>query len=234
MKIEVWSDIMCPFCYIGKRKLEKSIADSPYKDDIKIEWKSYQLNPDLITDPTININEYLATNKGMSVDQAKQMSQQVSVMAAQEGLVFNFDKSVVANSFKAHVFAHFAKKYGKQMEAEELLFKGYFKDGANVDDIEYLKSITLQLGLDAVELEHVILDGSLDDEVKMDIHEAKQIGVKGVPFFVYDRKFAISGAQPQELFAQTLNQAFEEWSSNNKINVVNSENAQSCGPDGCN
>lgn len=234
MKIEVWSDIMCPFCYIGKRKLEKSIAESPFKDEIEIEWKSYQLNPDMVTDLSIDINEYLATHKGMPLEQARKMNQQVSEMAAQEGLEFNFDKSVVANSFKAHVFAHFAKKYGKQIEAEELLFDGYFKNGANVDDVEYLKGLATKLDLDASELESVFQDGSLDDEVKMDIHEARQIGVRGVPFFVYDRKYAISGVQPQELFAQTLNQAFEEWSSTKKINVVNPDNGPSCGPDGCN
>lgn len=233
MKIEIWSDIMCPFCYIGKRKLEKSIEGHPHKDAIEIEWKSYQLNPDLQTDVSQNINDYLATHKGMSMAQAQQMSQQVTEMAAQEGLEYHMDKAVVANSFRAHVFAHFAKKYGKQLEAEELLFKSYFTEGKNVDDIAVLKDLAVQLELDANALENVMSSGELDDEVKMDIHEARQIGVQGVPFFVYDRKYAVSGAQPQELFAQTLEKALTEWSGNTTLQIVSDPQGPSCGPEGC-
>ncbi|MDR2285782.1 MAG: DsbA family oxidoreductase [Sphingobacterium sp.] len=233
MKIEIWSDIMCPFCYIGKRKLEKSIETLPNKDAIEIEWKSYQLNPDLQTDTSQNINDYLSTHKGMSLEQAQQMSQQVTQMAAVEGLEYHMDKAVVANSFRAHVFAHFAKKYGKQLEAEELLFKSYFTEGKNVDDIAVLKALATQLGLDENELARVLKSGELDDEVKMDIHEARQIGVQGVPFFVYDRKYAISGAQPNELFVQTLEKAMSEWRGSSPLQIVAEQDGPSCGPEGC-
>lgn len=210
MKIEIWSDVMCPFCYIGKRRLEQSLASSPLKDDIEIEWKSYQLNPDLVTDPTIRIDDYLAVHKGMPKDQARLLNQQVTEMAQDEGLVYNFDRAVVANSLKAHQLLHFAKKYNKQDEAKELLFKSYFTDGKNIDDIAVLKSIAIALGIDADEFEEALVQDVLLDEVKMDIHEARQIGVNGVPFFVYNRKYAISGAQPLSLFTETLNQAFDE------------------------
>lgn len=233
MKIEIWSDIMCPFCYIGKRKLEKSIESIPNKEDIEIEWKSYQLNPDLKTDASLSINEYLATHKGMSVEQAKQLNTQVTEMAAAEGLTYNMDKSVVANSFRAHVFAHFAKRYGKQLQAEELLFKSYFTDGKNIDDFTILKELAIEIGLDAVALETVLLNGELDDEVKMDIHEARQIGVRGVPFFVYNRKYAISGAQPQDLFEDTVKKALEEWTAEHKIQLVKGQVGPSYGPEGC-
>ena len=170
----------------------------------------------------------------MPLEQAKALNNQVTQMAAEEGLVYNFDKSVVANSFKAHVLTHFAKEFGKQDEVEELLFQSYFTEGKNIDDIEVLKDIAKQVGLDAEAYEKVVIDGSLDDEVKMDIHEARQIGVQGVPFFVYDRKYAVSGAQPVELFIQTLEKAYSEWQPKaNPIQIQNTTEGPSCGPDGC-
>lgn len=129
MKIEVWSDVMCPFCYIGKRRYEASLADLPFADQIELEWKSYQLNPTLETNLDITTYDYLAENKGMSVAQAKAMTAQVAEMAKTVGLDYDFDKAVVANSFRAHEFSHFAKTFGKQDEAEELLFKAYFTEG---------------------------------------------------------------------------------------------------------
>jgi predicted DsbA family dithiol-disulfide isomerase len=211
MKIEIWSDVMCPFCYIGKRRFEKSLENLPNKDLIDVEWKSFQLNPEMVTDTSISIDEYLAQHKGMPLSQAQALNKQVTQMAAEEGLVYNFDKSVVANSFKAHVLTHFAKQFGKQDEVEELLFQSYFRDGKNIDDIEVLKDLATIVGLNATDYENAVKEGVLDDEVKMDIHEARQIGVQGVPFFVYDRKYAISGAQPVELFEQTLQKALDEW-----------------------
>jgi predicted DsbA family dithiol-disulfide isomerase len=232
MKIEIWSDVMCPFCYIGKRRLEKSLQDFKDRDSIEIEWKSYQLNPDMVTDTNVRMDEYLATHKGMTVEQAQQLHHQVSQMAAAEGLTYNMDKAVVANSFKAHVLAHFAKAAGKQDDVEELLFKSHFTDGKNIDDIEVLKSIAETAGLDKEQFEHIVRDGVLDDEVKMDIHEAQQIGVRGVPFFVFNRKYAISGAQPIEAFTQTLEKSITDWTAT-AIKLMNTDDGDSCGIDGC-
>jgi predicted DsbA family dithiol-disulfide isomerase len=142
------------------------------------------------------------------------------------------DKAVVANSFKAHVLAHFAKAAGKQDDVEELLFKSHFTDGKNIDDIEVLKSIAETAGLDKEQFEHIVRDGVLDDEVKMDIHEAQQIGVRGVPFFVFNRKYAISGAQPIEAFTQTLEKSIKEW-TDTAIKLMNTDDGDSCGIDGC-
>lgn len=234
MKIEIWSDIMCPFCYIGKRRLEQSLVNSPLKDKIAIEWKSYQLNPELVTDTSIGIDDYLALHKGMPIEQARQLNQQVSAMAKEEGLVYDFERSIVANSLQAHQLLHFAKKYNKQDEAKELLFKAYFTEGKNIDDLSVLKAILNSLQLDADLFEQALASEELLDEVKMDIHEARQIGVRGVPFFVYDRKYAISGAQPLALFEQTLAKAYEEWNKENNIIVVQDADAgATCGPDGC-
>jgi len=234
MKIEIWSDVMCPFCYIGKRRFEKSLQHSPYKDMVEIEWKSFQLNPYLQTDSSLNIDEYLAQHKGIDLAQAKALNAQVTQMAAQEGLVYNFDKSIVANSFRAHVLTHYAKAFGKQNDVEEFLFRSYFTEGKNIDDLEVLKDIADKVGLSADDFEKTLQEGRLDDEVKMDIHEARQLGIQGVPFFVYNRRFGVSGAQPIEVFEKTLEKAVTEWKANNStFEIEQSEEAPSCGPEGC-
>ncbi|MBG6234151.1 putative DsbA family dithiol-disulfide isomerase [Pedobacter sp. CAN_A7] len=210
MQIEIWSDVMCPFCYIGKRKFESALAQFPENQNIQVIWKSYQLSPDMVTDPNKNINQYLAEHKGMSIDEAKGLNDQVTQMAADVGLEYNLDQSVVANSFDAHRFTHFAKQYDKQLEAEEKLFQAYFTDGKNIDDYATLIQLGTEIGLDATLLELALNNGSYADEVRSDIYEAQQVGVRGVPFFVIDRKYAISGAQDSKTFFQALEQAYNE------------------------
>jgi predicted DsbA family dithiol-disulfide isomerase len=156
MKVEIWSDVMCPFCYIGKRRFEKALDQLPGKENIEVIWKSFQLNPDLKTDPTKNINQYLSEVKGMSMERAAQLNQQVTAMAAGEGLHYELDKAIVANSMVAHRFSHFALSKNKQNEAEELLFKAYFTEGKNTDDINILINLGKSIGLDDIELRKVL------------------------------------------------------------------------------
>ena len=139
MKVEIWSDIMCPFCYIGKRKFESALAQFEHKDDVDIVWKSFQLNPDMKTEAGKNINQYLAEIKGWSVEQAKEMNDRVTEMAKQVGLEYDLNKAVVANSFNAHRLIQFAKNTGKGDAAEERLFKAYFTEGKNVDELHVLR-----------------------------------------------------------------------------------------------
>ncbi|GAB3920147.1 DsbA family oxidoreductase [Mucilaginibacter myungsuensis] len=207
MKVEIWSDVMCPFCYIGKRRFEEALAKFPNADEVEITWKSFQLNPEMVTDPSISIHQYLADAKGWQLDYAKQMAAQVTEMAAGVGLTFNMDNAVVANSFNAHRFSHLATANGLGDAAEEALFKAYFTDGKNTDDIKVLTQLGVSISLKAEEIEGVLASDKYADEVKQDILEAGQIGVRGVPFFVFDRKYAVSGAQPMELFLQTLEKA---------------------------
>ncbi len=232
MKIEIWSDVMCPFCYIGKRKFETALAKFPHQDKLEIEWKSYQLTPDMVTQPDKNINEFLAEHKGMSLAAAEEMNNRVTEMARSVGLDYQMNKSIVANSFQAHQFAHFAKRHGKQVEAEEALFRAYFTDGENIDDRATLLKLGEEIGLDATALAESLQNDEFAGEVKSDIDEARKIGVRGVPFFVFNRAYAISGAQEPEAFLNTLGKSYTEWAKENEGSKLNITSGPSCAPDG--
>ncbi len=229
MKVEIWSDVMCPFCYIGKRKFEHALQQFDNKDKVEITWKSFQLDPEMKTQPGKNTHHYLAERKGWTVEYAKQVSQQVINMAKEVGLNYDFDKAVVANSFNAHRVSHLAKKYNLGDAMEEALFKAYFTEGKNIDDREALIQLGTGIGLNASEIEEVLNSGLYADAVEQDIMEAQQVGVRGVPFFVIDRKYAVSGAQPSEVFLGALNKAWDEsGTENNKL----SADGGSCSIDG--
>ena len=232
MKVEIWSDVMCPFCYIGKRRFEQALHSFTHKDDVSVEWKSFQLNPDMVTDPKVNITRYLANIKGWPMEQAKQMNAHVTQMAAEEGLTYNFDKAVVANSFNAHRYSHFAKKQGLGAEAEEQLFKAYFTEGKNIDDLPALVELGRELGLDADELRSALETNAYADEVKHDVAEAQYLGIRGVPFFVFNSKYAVSGAQAADVFGQTLDKAYTEWRHENPGHIEEIIEGESCRPDG--
>jgi predicted DsbA family dithiol-disulfide isomerase len=215
MQVEIWSDIMCPFCYIGKRKFEAALEQFQDKDNVEIIWKSFQLSPELKTQPDKSIHSFLSEHKGIPLEDAKRMNNRVSQMAKQVGLVYNFDKSVVANSFNAHRFSHFAKQYGKQGEAEEKLFYSYFTDGKNIDDYETLVQLGSEIGLDKDQLKNTLDSNAYADEVRNDIYEAHQVGVRGVPYFMFNNKFAVAGAQDIQVFSETLEKSFSEWRKEN-------------------
>ena len=222
MKIEIWSDVMCPFCYIGKRRFENALQQFENKDKVEVVWKSFQLDPDLQTTGK-HINEYLAERKGWTVGYANQMNSHVTQMAADEGLSYDFDKAVVANTFDAHRFAHYAASKQKGDIAEESLFNAYFTQGKNIADHATLAELGKSIGLDAKETKDILAGNAFTEEVHYDIKEAVEIGVRGVPFFVIDRKYAISGAQPEEVFTQTFRKAFAEWKeikANDKLPVA--------------
>jgi predicted DsbA family dithiol-disulfide isomerase len=210
MKIEIWSDIMCPFCYIGKRKFEAALAQFEHKDEVEIVWKSFQLNPDMKTDSKKNITQYLAEIKGWSINQAKEMNDHVTELAKKVGLQYDFNKAIVANSFDAHRLIQLAKSEGKGDVAEERLFKAYFTEGKNIADHSTLIHLGSEIGLDIIKVQNMLDSADYSNEVNHDISEAQQIGVRGVPFFVIDRKYAISGAQESEIFTQAFIKAKNE------------------------
>lgn len=232
MKVEIWSDVVCPFCYIGKRKFEEALGQFANSNNIEIEWKSFQLSPDMKTEPGKNLNQFLAEHKGMSIEQAAALNQQVTAMAAQEGLTYNLNNAVLANTINAHRFLHFAKQNGKQNEAEEALFRAYFTDGKNIDDYPTLLQLGAALGLDTTALQTALENGSYANEVRNDIVEAQRIGVRGVPFFVFDRKYAVSGAQPTEVFLNALEKSYAEWQQQNPTKLQQVVEGANCTPDG--
>jgi len=235
MKVEIWSDVMCPFCYIGKRRFETALQQFEHRDDIEVEWKSFQLNPYMETNPGININEYLAEIKGWSIDDARSMNDHVTQMAAEVGLTYDFDKAIVANSLKAHRFSHLAKKHGLGEAAEEALFKAYFTDGKNIDDDTTLIELGVSLGLDSEELKQTFESDAFAKDVKDDIAEAQRLKIQGVPFFVLNSKYGISGAQAVPVFSQTLENSFTEWQQENTKPALTVIEGESCSPDGdCN
>lgn len=210
MKVEIWSEVMCPFCYIGKRRFEAALDRFPRKGDIEVTWRSFQLDPGLEARPGRSVNEYLAERKGWTVDQARKLNDQVTRSAQGVGLTYDFDKAVVANSFDAHRLVQFAKTRGRGDAAEEALFRAYFTEGKDIADRETLASIGTGAGLDGSEVRAALDSGAFAAEVHGDIQEARRIGVQGVPFFVMDRKYAVSGAQDSETFLKALEQSFDE------------------------
>ena len=231
MKIEIWSDVACPFCYIGKRKIEKAIEKFPQKDKIEIEWKSFLLNPEQVTQPTKSSQEYLAEVKGWSLEQTKEITANVANMAAQEGLEYHLDKTVVANTKKAHRLLHLAKTVGKGDEMKESLLKAYFTDSVNIDDNTALLSLAKEIGLEDNAVTEVLNSDKFENEVDQDIYESRQLGVRGVPFFVLDRKFGISGAQPDEVFDQTLEKAWNEFAKSNPVLEMSEGDGEACDVD---
>lgn len=232
MKIDIWSDIMCPFCYIGKRKLESALEQFEHKGEVEIVWHSFQLDPEMKPKAGEDLYGYLAKRKGQNRDWAVRMHKQVEQMAKVEGLNYNFDKAVVANSFNAHRLIQLAKKHGLGDAAEEALFKAYFTDGKDINDNNTLLQLGMDIGLSAVETGELLNSDAYAADVHADVAKAQLLGVNGVPFFVIDDKYGISGAQPKELFGEALEKA---WAEQAKPSIVtlNSEINESCTDEGC-
>jgi predicted DsbA family dithiol-disulfide isomerase len=232
MKIKIWSDIRCPFCYIGKRKFEKALNNFPQKDQIEVVWKSFELDPSLKTQPGINVYDHFAMSKGVSKERALQTHDYVMNTAKETGLQFNFDKAVVANSFNAHRVIHLAKTKQLGNDAEEQFFKAYFIEGKNIDDTETLVEIGNSIGLDEKEIRQTLSSDAFKKEVYNDEAEAQEIGIRGVPFFVFNDRYAVSGAQAPETFLQALQQSFEEFEKEIKKKILVTTEGESCSIDG--
>lgn len=206
MKIEIWSDIRCPFCYIGKRRFEKAVKELN-RNDIEIEYKSFLLDASLVTNPELSAKQHLADSKGISIEEVEKMHDQVINMAKSEGLNFDFDNSIVANSLNAHRILHLAKQEGKQAEIKELLLKAHFEEGKNIDDAPTLQALAKRVGISREKTLEVLKNNAFSDDIRNDIQRARDIGVQGVPFFVKDGKYAVSGAQSVEVFMGFLERA---------------------------
>ncbi|MEX0609645.1 MAG: DsbA family oxidoreductase [Balneolaceae bacterium] len=232
MKVEIWSDIMCPFCYIGKRNFEHALEQFDDKNEIDIQWRSFELAPEMETDPSKNTYEYLAEKKGWTLDYTKKVHAQLTETAREAGLDYNFDTVVPANSFNAHRLLHLAADHQLQNELKERLFASHFTEGKNIDDKETLVQLGVEIGLPEEKIREILQSDLYADEVENDKYAARQVGVQGVPFFVLNNKYAVSGAQPSEVFLEALQKAYKEFEEENSADVITNTDGAACSPGG--
>ncbi|SDR75603.1 DsbA family oxidoreductase [Agrococcus carbonis] len=209
MQIDIWSDVACPWCFIGKRRFETALGAWEHRDEVQVTWHSFQLDPSLPEHYDGTEVDYLANVKGMPVAQVQQMLTHVTEQAAGEGLRYDFDRLVVANSLRAHQLLHLAKAHGLADAVKDALLSAHFEQGVDIGDVDALVTIGARAGLAAKEIREALADERHLPAVREDIAQARQIGVTGVPFFVFDMRLGLSGAQPAEVFTQALDRARE-------------------------
>ncbi len=209
MKVEIWSDIICPFCYIGKRRFEAALDSFSGKDSVEVIWKSYMLDPDLLPVQGTDIYDYLAKAKRQSREWSIAMHRNVTEMALDAGLKYDFDRTVVANSRDAHRLIQLAKEEGKGSAVQELLFSAYFTEGKDISDFETLAAIGNAEGMNPDDIRSMLMSYRLSGQVFAEAEEGVKLGLRGVPFFVIDRKYGASGAQSPDTFLKILNEAAE-------------------------
>jgi predicted DsbA family dithiol-disulfide isomerase len=210
MKIEIWSDYVCPFCYIGKRTFEQALKKSGFESKVEMTFKAFQLDPEAPSDSAISVYDHLAKKMGQTVEQAKEMTEGVADRARTVGLHYNFENMIHTNTFASHRLAKWADSLGKEAEVTEKLLHGYFTETKNIGSLDVLADIAEEAGLPREEAQAVLHSDRFTAEVEKDIEEARQIGIQGVPFFVVNRKYALSGAQPLETFIEAITQIAEE------------------------
>ncbi len=208
MKIDVWSDVACPWCYIGKRKFEAGALAAGVP--VEVEYHSFELSPDTPVDFEGSAVEFLSGRKGVPLEQAKAMTDQVSAIAAEVGLDYHYDEIRHTKTLLAHELSHFAKAQGKQLEVTEALFKAYFVDGTHIGHVDDLVALAESVGLDGAAAREALSDHRYAGDVQADLAQAVAYGIQGVPFFVIDGKYGISGAQAPEVFEGALTQVAAE------------------------
>jgi predicted DsbA family dithiol-disulfide isomerase len=205
LTVEIWSDVVCPWCYIGKRRFEAALTEFPH--EVETVWRSFELDPGAPATREHTATEHLAAKYGTSLEQAEASHAQMTELAAQEGLEYHFDTARGGNSFDAHRLIHFAAAHGKQAEAQERVMRAYFTEGVAIADREALVALAADLGLDPDEARAVLESDAYADAVRADERLAQRIGIHGVPFFVLGRRYGVSGAQPAEILVKALEQA---------------------------
>ena len=208
LKVDIWSDVQCPWCYIGKRKFEAGVK--AFGRPVEVEYHSYELSPDTPVDFDGSPIDYLSQRKGLPLEQVNEMLERVTGIAAEVGLDYHYDLVHQTNTRKAHEVLHYAKAHGKQSEMKERLLKGYFIEGAHVGRLEQLADLASEIGLNRDDVLRSLEASEYADAVEADVQQAQAYGIQGVPFYVIDGKYGISGAQPAEAFAVALEQAFSE------------------------
>jgi predicted DsbA family dithiol-disulfide isomerase len=213
MRVEIWSDVVCPWCYVGKRRLESALAAFPHADEVEIVYRSFELDPSAPKGAGEPVADYLGKKYGGGREGGEQMVSRVAAIAAEEGLDFNYTRSIRANTIDAHRLLHLALEVGGpqlQVQLKERLLKAYFTDTLAVDDHDVLAEVAVGCGLPADRVAQVLTSQEFLADVHADVSQARQLGANGVPFFVIDRRLGISGAQPAEVFTQALEQVWSD------------------------
>lgn len=214
MEITIWSDFVCPFCYIGQSHLERALETFDHADEVTISHKTFQLMPGAKYTPGKNFYESFAELKGVSVEEATQMNQQVEQMAEQTGLHFNMEDMKMADTMPAHRVFQYAKNEGKDDEYFQAFYRAYFEEGQLISDFDTIVELSESVGLDGQTVREILEDEEkFKAEASLDIFQAGQVGVQGVPFFVFNNKYAVQGAQPVDVFTQVLDQVYEKEQS---------------------
>lgn len=233
MRIEIWSDVVCPWCYIGKRRLETALADFPHADEVEVVWRSYQLDPSAPRGESITTLEALGAKFPGGPEQVRQMLERTRGVAAEEGLEFG-DHSLHANTVDAHRVLHLALAEGGpalQGALKEALLAAHFVANRDLGDHAVLAEVAVGVGLSADRVAAVLASEEYADAVRADVEQARAFGATGVPFFVVDRKYGVSGAQPAQAFSEVLTRAWDD--AHPKLDLVGGGEADVCGPDGC-
>ncbi len=232
LRVEIWSDIACPWCYVGKARFEKALAAFPQRDQVEVVHRSFELDPGRAKDDVQPVLTMLAKKYGMSEAQAQAGEDNLGAQAAAEGLQYRTRGRDHGSTFDMHRLLHLAKEHGRQDELVQRLYRANFAEERSLfNDDERLVEIAVGAGLDEAEVRKVLADPqAYADEVRADEREAAQLGATGVPFFVLDRKYGVSGAQPAEVFERALTQA---WGERSPLTLVEDGGAEACGPDGC-
>jgi predicted DsbA family dithiol-disulfide isomerase len=210
VKVEIWSDVVCPWCYIGKRRFERGLAGFAHRDEVEVVWRSFELDPRAPRESDEDPVERLARKYGMTREAALDAHARVTGLAAQEGLTYRLDAARPANTFDAHRVLHLAAERGVQAEAEERMFAAYFTEGRRLGDPETLVAVAAEAGVDEAAARDVVEGDAYAEAVAGDEREAGELGITGVPFFVIDRRYGVSGAQPAELIQRALEQAWAD------------------------
>jgi predicted DsbA family dithiol-disulfide isomerase len=232
LKVEIWSDVVCPWCYIGKRRLEAAVASSGVP--VEVTWRSFQLDPSAPRESTEDVATYLGRKYGGGREAGLAMNERVAQVAAQDGLEYHLDRVQRANTVDAHRLLHLAAEHGLQDALKERLLRAYFTEGQAVGDPAVLTALAADVGLPLERVRQVLDSQEYADDVAADQAEAQALGATGVPFFVIDRRYGVSGAQPVELFEQALRQAWsEKQPALLTVPGVAAADAEVCGPEGC-
>ena len=205
LTVEIWSDVVCPWCYVGKRRFEKALAAFEHRDEVQLTWRSFELDPNAPPERETGSAEHLASKYGMTVEEAEQKNADMEQLAKSEGLEYHLDRTRGGNSFDAHRLVHLAAEQGRGDEVMERLMRAYFTEGEAIGDPETLVRLAMEMGIDP----RGLLGDAYADAVRADEELARRIGIQGVPFFVLDRRFGVSGAQPAELLLRALDKAWE-------------------------